>query len=137
MAGVLSTAVVDALLDAYFGATPVTAPATVYIGLSTTPPLDTGSGTTAPSGGAYARVAVTNNTTNWPAASARLKANGTVVTFPAATAAWGTITHYTLHDAATAGTFLGWGALASSQTVGTGGVASFAVGALTITAPGS
>jgi hypothetical protein len=61
------------------------APATWYVGLSTTTPNEDGTGFTEPVGGSYARVAVTNNTTNWPAATTSSgvtsKANGTVIQF--------------------------------------------------------
>jgi hypothetical protein len=68
-------------LDKWFGRTDFTPPATWYVGL-----LDASE--TELSGGAYARVAVTNNTTNFPNAVSKQKSIATSVTFPTATADW-------------------------------------------------
>ena len=119
-------------LDLAWGAVAFTAPVTVYAALYTAAPSDSGGGTEA-TGGAYARVAITNNATNWPAAASGAKSNGTVITFPTATANWGTVTHFGVFDAATAGNLLNWGALTTSQAVNTGATPSFAAGALSIT----
>ena len=54
------------LIDHIFRATAFTAPATIYIGLHTAAPSDTGGGTEV-SGNAYARVAVVSGTTAWNA----------------------------------------------------------------------
>lgn len=52
------------LLDAVYGNTAVGAPATLYVALFTVAPGQDGTGgTEVPSTNAYARVAVTNNTT--------------------------------------------------------------------------
>lgn len=135
--GRLSDSDANNMLDVRFGAAASTAPATYYVALSTTAPTNTGTNVTEPSGGAYARVAVTNNATNFPAASGRAKSNGTVVTFPTATASWGTISHFALYDAATGGTMRAWGALTTAQAVASGAIADFPAGSLTITASGS
>jgi len=121
------------LLDHVFGASAYTAPGTLYVGLSTTDPTDPGTGITEPAGGSYARVAVTNNLTNWPAAVGGAKANGTAITFPTATGSWGTVGWFFLADAATAGNVLGHAALTASKTIDSGDTASFAIGDLDIT----
>jgi hypothetical protein len=121
-------------LDELYGGTAFSAPATIYVALFTTAPADSGGGSEV-SGGSYARAAVTNNATNWPAASGtpRMKSNGTVVTFPAPTANWGTVTHFGTFDAATSGNLLHWGALSSSKVISNGdGAPSFAAGAIDI-----
>lgn len=124
----------NSILKARFGGAADTVPATWYVGLSTTTPTDSVGGSE-PSGGAYARVAVTNNTTNFPAPTAGSISNGAAITFPAPTANWGTVTHFELFDAATAGNRCYWGALGTARTINNGDSApSFAVGALTITA---
>jgi hypothetical protein len=65
-------------------------PATVYAALFSTLPTAAGGGTEL-SGGNYARVAITNNSTNWPAAVAGLKSNGALIDFgTVASANWGT-----------------------------------------------
>jgi hypothetical protein len=120
------------VLDHILGATAYTAPATVYIALFTATPSDSGGGTEV-SGGSYARVSVTNNTTNWPNAAAGSKANGATFTFPTASGSWGTVTQFGIFDASSAGNLLYWGDLTSSQAVASGSTASFASGQITIT----
>ena len=123
------------ILDAEFGSG---APATWYIGLSTTTPDDAGASFTEPAGGAYARAAVTNNATNFPAATTvsgvGTKKNGTAVTFPTATANWGTITHLGLFTASSGGTPAYTQALDASTPVNNGDTASFAANAISLTA---
>jgi hypothetical protein len=77
--------------------------ATAYIGLMTTAPAADGSGVVEPVGNAYARVAVTNNLTQWPAAVARVKTHANDIVFPQATGTWGTITHVGVFDALSGG----------------------------------
>lgn len=120
------------LLDHVLGNAAYTAPATVYVALYTVTPSDTGGGTEV-SGGSYARVAVTNNATNWPAASGGSKSNGTTITFTTATASWGECVAWGILDAATLGNLLIWGALTVPKTVGSGDTAEFAAGDLDIT----
>jgi len=121
------------LLDHVFGKAAYSAPATLYVGLSSTNPGDNGSGITEPSGGAYARVSSTNNLTNWPAASGGAKANGTALAFPTATASWGTVGWFFISNAASGGNMLGHAALTSSKTIDSGDTTSFAIGELDIT----
>ena len=123
------------ILDHILGNAAYSAPATVYIGLwtSTLTDASTGSTGTEVSGGSYARKSVMNNATNWPAAAAGAKANGTAITFVTATASWGTVTHFAILDAATTGNILGWGALTVSKAIGSGDTASFAIGDLDVT----
>jgi hypothetical protein len=78
-------------------------------------------------------VAVTNNATNFPAAAAGSKSNGTVVTFPTATAGWGTAVAHGIHDAATGGNLISWADLTANKVINSGDTASFAIGALIIT----
>lgn len=75
------TSTANETLDKWFGATNFTPPATWYVGLLK-------SGDTELSGSGYARVAVTNNSTNFPAAVAKQKSIAIDVTFPEATADW-------------------------------------------------
>lgn len=122
----------NAALDAILGAG-FTKPATVYVALYTAAPSDSGGGTEV-TGGAYARVAVVNNATNWPAAAAGSKANGTTITFPTATADWGDLTHWAALDASSGGSVICWGSLGAVTTVLSGSTPSFAPNALTILA---
>lgn len=132
MAGSKSDYLENELLDHLYGGDDYSRPATVYLALFTSAPTDAGGGTEV-SGGAYARVAVTNNATNWPAATGGTKKNGTAITFPTATANWGTVVAFAIFDAATAGNILHWGDLTVAKTVTTGDTPSFAANAITIT----
>lgn len=133
MAGSFSDFLELELLDHVFGAATYTPPATIHAALFTVAPSDTGGGTEV-TGGSYARVAITNNATNFPAAAAGLKSNGTVITWPTATANWGTIVAVGFFDASSGGNFLGGDySLAVSKAVNTGDTASIAIGDLDIT----
>jgi hypothetical protein len=103
---------------------------TAYLGLFTAAPTDAGGGTEV-SGGSYARKATAAG--DWAAAAGGSTSNVNVLSFPAASAPWGTVTHFGLFDAATAGNLLAYGALTNAKTIGSGDTASFAAGALTFT----
>ena len=128
------------VLDHILGATASTAPVTLYVGALTTAASDAStSGTLTPgvevTGGSYARVAVTNNATNFPAASGGSKSNGAAVTFPTPSANWGVIVGFIISDVASgAGNIFYHGLVTPNKTVNNGDPApSFAIGALTIT----
>ena len=76
---------------------------------------------------------MTNNTTNFPPASNGTKSNGTTITFPTATADWGTVVAVGIFDAATNGNLLFWANLTTSKTIQNGDTAQFAAGSLTFT----
>jgi len=120
------------ILDFLLGGVSYTPPSTVYVALFTAAPTDAGGGTEV-SGGGYARVAVANNTTNFPTASNGTKSNGTTITFPTATADWGTVVAVGIFDAATGGNLLFWANLSTSKTIQNGDTAQFAAGSLTFT----
>lgn len=126
-----------AVLDHVFSATSYASPATLYVGLSTTAVQEDGTGITEPGGGAYARVAVTNNNTNWPTATLvsglGTKSNGTPITFPQATGAWGTVMDFFVADANVGGNILCYGTLDVAKAIDTGDIAEFPVDGLTIT----
>jgi hypothetical protein len=108
--------------------TPLTT--TCYVSLHTADPGDAGANEV--SGGAYARqgpVTFANAGSNPTVAS-----NSAIVTYPAATASWGTVSYFGTWDAVTAGNFRGSGALTTSKAVNNGDTARFAANALTITA---
>lgn len=138
--GYISDRIANSLVDELFGGVGYTPPATLYIGLSLQAPGDAGSSDTPPTGSGYARVAKTNNTTNFPSASSRQKTNGTAVTFPTATGgSWGTVTHWTVYESATGGTadFVGWGTLDAPQTVNAGTYLEFGTGSMVFKSTGS
>lgn len=117
------------LLDHQTGKTSYTMPS-VWVGLYTAAPSDTGGGTEA-TGGSYARKSTAG--ADWNAAASGSTSNANAITFVTPTGSWGTVTHWGLFDAASAGNMLRWAALTASKTVGTGDVVSFAAGALVLT----
>jgi hypothetical protein len=117
----------NALLDAVLSNVSYTSPATVYTGLYTTTPTATTAGTEV-AGGSYARVA-----SAFDPAAAGSTANSGAITFPVATAAWGTVNGAAISDALAAGNQLYFGALGTPKTVGIGDQLNFAIGALTVT----
>lgn len=131
MAGSFSDFLENELLDHVFGAAAYTAPATLYMAAFTSTPNDAGGGTEV-SGGSYARVAVTNNATNFPAASGGSKTNGTVIDWPEATASWGSIVGIAIYDASSGGNQLGWSDT-SSTTINSGDTLRLQANDLTIT----
>jgi hypothetical protein len=116
------------LLDHVHNQTAFTSPTNLYFALSTTTISDDGSGMTEPVGGSYARANMVANTTNFPAASGGAIANGVAITFPTATASWGTVTDFAIMDAATSGNMLGYAVLTASKTIDSGDTPSFAIG---------
>lgn len=74
-----------AIVNELFGGTAFAADANLFAALFTTVPDDAGAGGTEANYTSYARVSVTNNTTNFPSANPKL--NATAVNFPQATGA--------------------------------------------------
>ena len=130
MAGSLSDFAENEILDHLLSAATYTAPATLYLAVFTAAPTDAGGGTEV-TGGSYARLAVTNDATNFPAAVAGAKSNGVALTMVTASANWGTIVAYALFDASSAGNMIGWADLTSSVIINNGDTLRFAAGALT------
>ena len=130
------------IIDAIFRAQALGAPATLYVGLFTATPSDTGGGTEV-TGGSYARVAVTGSLANWAgtqSAGSTIASSGTggttsnnaAFTFPAPTANWGVVTSFGLFDASTVGNLWVYAALTTSKTINNLDAApSFAIAALT------
>ena len=127
MAG-FTTYLQQEILDHIFGNGAYSAP-TVHVGLFTAAPSDAGGGTEV-SGNSYARV---NASALFGASSGTAIANDGAITFPTATGSWGTITHFGVFDASTAGNLLVWGAVTPNKAVGDGDTASFATGELDVT----
>lgn len=131
----LSDYLENALLNHLLRAATYTRPGTLHLSLHTASPGESGT-TGEVSGGAYARAAIANNNTNFPQASAvgtPVKTNGAIITFPAATADWGTVTHWAIYDAASGGTnMLAHGALSVPRFVKNGDTPRVAAAALTM-----
>jgi len=132
VAGGKSDFLENELLDHVLGNAAYSAPATIYVALYTVTPSDAGGGTEA-TGGSYARKAVTNNATNWPAAAGGAKANGTLIEFVEATADWGEVVAFGLFDALSGGNLMYWGPISPSKTVSSGDTPKFKAGDLALT----
>jgi hypothetical protein len=119
----------DALINATLRATTYTSVATVYVSLWTSDPTDAGSGTeVSTSGTGYARTAVT-----FGAPSNGASTNSADVTFPTATASWGTVGWIGINDAATSGNLLYHTALDTSKTIDSGDIFKISTGNLSVT----
>ena len=130
-----STVTRDRLLNWFKGTAYPAVPTTTYLGLYTSATGPGAEGTEV-TGGAYARAAITS-ATGWSAISTvggiRQISNAGIVSHTAASAGWGTPTHFALSDALTAGNRLAYGTLAQAQVVNTGDTVSHAIGALKLT----
>lgn len=142
MAGSKSAFFEANLLNFVFGGSAIwTATASIWHALSTAAFTTAATGaamTEVSTGGtAYARVALTRNTTNFPAATGSNPAsltNATAVTWAAATASWGTVTSlYIVDTTSGAGNVLYGFDLTVAKTVSTGDTASVAVSGETFT----
>ena len=117
----------NALINAVLRNTTYTSPATVYVSLYVSDPTDADSGTEV-SGGSYARTAVTMG-----APSNGVSTNSADVTFPTATAGWGTVSHIGIHDASTSGNLLFHTPLDTSKTIDSGDIFKITTGNLSVT----
>jgi hypothetical protein len=110
MASGKSTYLSNKFLDLIFGAVAFTAPTTVYAALMTASASAAGGGTEVPTANTnYSRVAITNNLTDFPSASAGQKQNANAITFPVLSGSGcptGTVVQIAFYDAATAGNLL-------------------------------
>lgn len=132
MAG-LTDAFEAIILDGIMGDPDYTSPTNWFVGLSTTTPTEAGGNFTEPSGNNYSRTSTAD--ADWGAASTgqpSTKSNANTITFATASGSWGTVTHFGLFDASTAGNLRMWGALTASKTIGNGDTASFAATALVL-----
>ena len=124
MSNVLEIALLNSTLNgAAF--TPVDNP---YISLWTSNPTDAETGTEV-SGGSYARV-----TSSFPTATTNTVQTDADITFPAATATWGTVGWIGLHSASTGtGNMIYHTALDASKTIDIGDVFKITAGNLSVT----
>jgi hypothetical protein len=131
------------LIDQLFRGQTAPTTTTLYVGLLTAAPSDSGGGTEV-SGGSYARVSVASSLANWAgtqAAASTVASSGTggqtsnnaAITFPTPAATWGTVTHFGIYDAASAGNLLFWGALTISKTINQADTVTFPAASLSIT----
>lgn len=117
-------------------------PTTLYIGLYTANPTDTGGGTEV-AGNNYGRASVTSamGATGWAgtqSAGSTVASSGTggttsnngVITFATPSASWGTVTGFGVFDAVSGGNLLIWGALTASKVINSGDTVTFPAGSL-------
>lgn len=116
----------EKLLNASLRNTAYTPPTTVYVALYKSDPSDDNTGTEV-TGGDYARQTVT-----FSAPSSGAVASSNDVTFPTATADWGTATHFGLLDTTTAGNLLFSGSLTTPRTINSGDQFTFLAGQITV-----
>lgn len=130
------------LIDQIFRGQAYTFPSTLYIGLLTSTPSDTGGGTEI-SGNAYTRISIANSLTNWAGtqgAATTVASSGTTgttsnngsVNFPTPTGTWGTVTAFGIYDAATGGNLLFYGALTIIKTINQSDTVSFPPASLSL-----
>jgi hypothetical protein len=117
----------NALINATLRNTTFTSPAAVYVSLHTADPTDAGSGTEV-SGGSYIRQAAT-----FGAPSNGVSTTTVDISFPQATANWGTIGWIGIWDAQTTGNLLYHTALDTSKAIDNGDIFKIASGSLTVT----
>lgn len=133
----LSNYLEDALLKHIFRNTDFTRPGTIYVALHTGDPGETGASAEV-SGGSYARQGIaTGASSGWAApvtegGGGYLTENSADLTFPTATADWGTVSYMSLWDTVSGGNCLFIGQLTASKTVNNGDTFKFLAGALDI-----
>lgn len=127
MSGNLSDYAENKLLDHILGKTAFTMPSNVRIALLTTDPGEVGPGTEV-SGGGYARQSLATS----PASGGSAATSGEI-SFPQATADWGTVTHIALFDATTNGNMLWHAPLNAPKIIQNGDQAIITAGDLAFT----
>lgn len=123
----------NSILNHTFRTTAFTQPGTVYVALYTTTCADTVG--TEVTGGSYARASIDTIDASWNATNGSngIISNVGAITFPAATADWGTVQSWCILDASTAGNAIVCANLTASRNITNGSTPSFGASALTIT----
>jgi len=133
--GSLSNYLENELLDHIVGKGSYTMP-TAFIALCTADPTDAGTGASmneVANSGAYHRQET--SASDWNAASGGEIDNANQITFPEATASWGTVTHFAIVDSGSygQGNMLAHGSLATARDVKSGDTLYFDAGDLSLT----
>ena len=130
MSTTVSTTVLNVLASSYLGSG---SPATLYAAFFTGA-TDGLTGGTEAAGGNYSRTAVTNNTTNFPAASGGVVTLGVNFSGPRSSAAWGTVNCIRFYTASSGGTLVLGSLLTPTVTVDATGITiTIEAGSLTFT----
>jgi hypothetical protein len=128
MAGSFTDYLEDKILKHVFTNVAYTSPTTVYVGLFTVAPTDTGGGTEI-SGSGYARKSASFTVSG----TGTLATNSAAIDFDAATGSWGTVVAMAIFDALTAGNMIAFADLTTSKTISSGDVLRIPAGDLDIT----
>ncbi len=131
------------LIDQLFRGQSAPTTSTLYVGLLTAAPSDSGGGTEV-SGGSYARASLTSSLANWAGTQSAgstdassgtggQTSNNTAITFATPSAGWGTVTHFGIFDSASGGNLLFWGALTIAKTINQADTVTFPAASLSIT----
>jgi hypothetical protein len=135
MSGQKSSYLENKLLLNWLNASAFTFPATMYLALFTTLPVN-GAGGTEATGGGYARLSVANNNTNWTVTTNSVT-NATAQTMFTASgpvSASAPIVGFGYYDAASSGNLLWYAPVAVPAAITTSGqIPDFAIGTITIT----
>lgn len=125
----ITTYAANKMVDHLLGTTAYTFPSTVYVALFTEDPTTAGTQTSEVTGAAYARQAV-----DFDASDAGASDNTAQIAYTKAGTSedWGTITHFGIMDALTAGNMLAFGALLPIMHITDGMQYLIAAGALDV-----
>ena len=129
--GGIATFMANSVLDHIFANAAYVPATNIYVSLSGANPTDDATGMDEHADGVDNYSRVIQNT--WDVSSSGATENNGAVTFPQASAAWGTVTHFAMFDAATDGNMMFYGALDNDRNIGQNDTPSFADGALDIT----
>jgi hypothetical protein len=124
-----ATSILNSIVDHWTGKATWTAPAAVYIGLSSTTPTGSGGSVTEPSGGSYARVLISPSDFSSASGGAGTTVND--ILFVRATADWvsaANLTYAVFYTAVSGGTFIGYAALTVPKPVLSGDQAQILAG---------
>lgn len=124
----LSDYLENEILDHILSVGAYTMPSNVYVGLSTGSFADDNSGTEI-TGNNYARVVA-----SFGVAASGTSSNDAAIEFAAATGSWGSVSHFGIFDAASAGNLLIHGAFTTAKTIASGDILKIPTGDLDITA---
>lgn len=110
-------------------------PGTVYLALFTVSPTDSTFGTEVDLSSDYDRLAITNDSAEWPDAASGVKANAVAHAWAAAASVWGLCVAWALMDHATAAAsanIIFWSPLSPTVNVTIGTAPNFPIGSITI-----
>lgn len=136
MAGSASDYLEAKFLNLVYGLSGWTPPSTMYFALFLSSPGDSAGGLEC-SAGNYSRTAITNNVTNWSAASGTsptTKNNATAITTAQdATADWGTVVSLGFYDASSGGNLISWSDISPTKLTQIGDTLQVAASGVAIT----